>query len=134
MSKKKSPLIKTGKRKCAIARVKLVDGGNGKVTINGKDVSAYFGPQVAIKDKLQKPFEITGNLAKYDVVAKITGGGRIGQADALMYGIAKVLANLNPTNRASLKAVGLLSRDARVKESKKYGHKKARKSFQFSKR
>ncbi len=133
-TKKKSPLIKTGKRKCAIARVKLIDGGKGQVTINNKDLSAYFGPQVSIQDKLKKPFELTGTINKYDIVAKIVGGGRIGQADALMYAIAKVLASLSPTNRTTLKAAGLLTRDDRIKESKKYGRKKARKRFQFSKR
>jgi len=134
MSKKtKTPTIKTGKRKCAIARVKLVEG-NGKITINGKDVLAYFGVQEAISDKLKKPFELSGTIGKYDVIATIKGGGRIGQADALMYGIAKILAGMNAANRTNLKAAGLMTRDARIKESKKYGRKKARKRFQFSKR
>ncbi len=134
MSKKtKSPTMKTGKRKCAIARVKLVEG-NGKVTINNKDVSAYFGPQESIQDKLRRPFELTGTIGKFDVVATIKGGGRIGQADALMYGIAKILAVMSTTNRSNLKAGELITRDSRIKESKKYGRKKARKRFQFSKR
>ncbi len=135
MSKKKtaSPTTKTGKRKCAIARVRLVDG-NGKITINGKDILAYFGPQESIKDKLKRPFELTGTIGKYDVIASIKGGGRIGQADALMYGIAKILAGVSTTNRANLKAADLMTRDCRIKESKKYGRKKARKRFQFSKR
>ena len=133
MSKKKLALGKTGKRKCAIARVKLVDG-TGKITVNGKDVLAYFGIQEAIADKLRKPFELTGTIGKFDAVATISGGGRIGQADALMYAIAKVLAVASATNRTNLKAAGLMTRDPRIKESKKYGRKKARKRFQFSKR
>ncbi len=133
MSKKKLALGKTGKRKCAIARVKLVDG-TGKITVNGKDVLAYFGIQEAIADKLRKPFELTGTIGKFDAIATISGGGRIGQADALMYAIAKVLAVASATNRTNLKAAGLMTRDPRIKESKKYGRKKARKRFQFSKR
>ncbi len=133
MSKKKLAIGKTGKRKCAIARVKLLDG-TGKITVNNKDVLAYFGVQEAIADKLRKPFELTGNVGKFDVVARVSGGGRIGQADAVMYAIAKVLAASSATNRANLKAANLMTRDPRIKESKKYGRKKARKRFQFSKR
>jgi len=133
MSRKKTPLLKTGKRKCAIARVKLIPG-SGEITINGKKKDDYFGTRIDFAEKFKKPFELTGNIGKFDVIANIRGGGSVGQAEALMYGIAKILAGMSASNKANLKAAGLLSRDSRIKERKKYGRKKARKRFQFSKR
>lgn len=124
---------KTGKRKCAIARVVLKEG-KGKISVNGKDAKEFFPNRLLIIKKLITPFEITGTLEQYDVVASVSGGGVLGQAEAVMYGIAKTLSEMKATNRASLKAAGLLVRDSRVKERKKYGRKKARKRFQFSKR
>lgn len=133
MTKKKGPQIKTGKRKCAIARITLTEG-TGNITVNGKSAADYFGARLSLHQKIASPLETTGLLGKYDVKATIIGGGKVGQAEALMYGIAKTLAGQNAANKTALKAVGLLTRDSRVKERKKYGLKKARKAFQFSKR
>jgi small subunit ribosomal protein S9 len=124
---------KTGKRKCAIARVSLKEG-KGEITVNGKKARDYFPNRVLIHKKLQLPFEITGSLEHFDVFVQVAGGGVLGQAEAVMYGIAKVLSEIKPANRATLKSAGLLVRDSRIKERKKYGRKKARKRFQFSKR
>jgi len=132
-TKKQSGLRSTGKRKRAIARVSLKEG-TGKVTINGKELKAYLGARISYEKKLNAPFEITGTIGAYDVVVNVQGGGIAGQAEAIMYGIAKALASKTATNRNSLKAAGLLTRDSRIKEMKKYGQKKARKKFQFSKR
>ena len=134
MAKIKDAKILTGKRKRAIARIILKPSGTGKITVNNKNVEDYFVNRPILYKKLKAPFEVTGSIDQYDVTANIQGGGVLGQVEALMYGIAKALAGLNKTNRASLKAAGLLSRDSRIKERKKYGRKKARKSFQFSKR
>lgn len=131
--KSKDNASQTGKRKCAIARVRL-QRGDGKMIINGKPSDEYLGKNFAVRKKLQIPFEVTGTINKFDVTVRVRGGGKVGQANAIMYGIAKILAMQEPKNRTSLKAVGLITRDARIKERKKYGRKKARKRFQFSKR
>lgn len=127
-------IIVTGKRKNAIARVVLQPATDGAVTVNGKKTLDYFGHCEAMSKKLVKPFQILGLENQYNVIANVRGGGIVGQADAVMYAIAKALSMMSDKNRQSLKSIGLLSRDSRIKERKKYGRKKARKKFQFSKR
>jgi small subunit ribosomal protein S9 len=122
----------TGKRKRAIARVILKPGG-GTYTINGKELDAYF-PRVTLQKHARLPLETTGNETRMDVVAKIHGGGVSAQATALRHGIARALVEADPNLRGELKRHGFLTRDARVKERKKAGLKKARKRPQFSKR
>jgi small subunit ribosomal protein S9 len=131
--KKKDGLKQTGKRKRAIARVSIKPG-SGKISVNGIESKDYFRARRLLHDKITRPFEISGTLGQYDVTVSIKGGGKVGQADAVTHGIARALAQINKTNRTSIKAAGLLTRDSRIKESKKYGRKKARKRFQFSKR
>ncbi|NQY79244.1 MAG: 30S ribosomal protein S9 [Candidatus Caenarcaniphilales bacterium] len=131
--KGKLDLSNTGKRKRAIARAVLVPG-TGKITINGKTLEDYLGNRKLLQKRVAAPFEACGIKDSYDVVVKVTGGGPVGQSEAIMYAIAKSLASLNEGNKKTLKAAELLTRDARIKESKKYGRKKARKRFQFSKR
>ena len=123
----------TGRRKSSIARVRLLNG-NGKITINGKDMDEYFGVDT-LKVIVKQPLVATNTLDKYDVVAKVTGGGISGQAGAVRHGISRALLEANSTEyRPTLKAAGFLTRDSRTKERKKYGLKKARKAPQFSKR
>jgi small subunit ribosomal protein S9 len=122
----------TGRRKTAVARVRLL-AGDGRITVNGRDVEEYFTRQ-AYRAAVRAPLELLGAANRYDVVAKIEGGGPTGQADALRHGIARALAEESQEARGELKAAGLLTRDARAVERKKYGLKKARKRPQFSKR
>ena len=123
----------TGRRKSSIARVRVVDG-SGKITINGKDMEEYFGVDT-LKVIVKQPLVATNTLDKYDVVAKVTGGGISGQAGAVRHGISRALLEANSTEyRPTLKAAGFLTRDSRMKERKKYGLKKARRAPQFSKR
>lgn len=123
----------TGKRKCSIARV-WVKPGKGKFTVNNKDIKKYFAGENAVSIT-KIPFTATDTVNKYDVFCTVKGGGISGQVDALKHGISKALALHNPeAYRAILRKAGLLTRDSRIVERKKYGHKKARKSFQFSKR
>ncbi len=122
----------TGRRKTSVARVRLVPG-DGTITVNGRDFEEYF-PRRAYRAAVRAPLELLGAAGRYDVVAKIEGGGPTGQADALRHGIARALAEESPEARGELKAAGLLTRDARAVERKKYGLKKARKRPQFSKR
>jgi small subunit ribosomal protein S9 len=122
----------TGRRKTAVARVRLLPG-DGKITVNGRDFEEYFTRQ-AYRAAVRAPLELLGAASRYDVVAKIQGGGPTGQADALRHGIARALAEESPEARGELKIAGLLTRDARAVERKKYGLKKARKRPQFSKR
>ncbi len=122
----------TGRRKTATARVRLVPG-DGKVIINNKDVEEYFNRKSLIRD-LKSPLEITNSLASLDVHVKVEGGGMSGQAGAVRHGIARALLDIDQDFRKSLKKAGHLTRDPRMKERKKYGRKKARKSPQFSKR
>ena len=130
---KKAQFIATGRRKKSIARVRLLNG-TGKITVNGKDLNEYFGVET-LKVIVKQPLVATNTLDKYDVVAKVTGGGISGQAGAVRHGISKALLEANGTEyRPTLKAAGFLTRDARTKERKKYGLKKARKAPQFSKR
>ena len=122
----------TGRRKKAIARVRIIEG-NGKITINGKDLDEYFGKET-LKVIVKQPLAATNTLAKYDVIASVNGGGSTGQAGAIRHGIARALNEANSEFRPALKSNGYLTRDPRMKERKKYGLKKARKAPQFSKR
>ena len=122
----------TGRRKKAIARVRLIEG-NGKITINSKDLDEYFGKET-LKVIVKQPLAATNTLAKYDVIASVNGGGSTGQAGAIRHGIARALNEANSEFRPALKSNGYLTRDPRMKERKKYGLKKARKAPQFSKR
>ena len=124
--------IGPGRRKSAIARVRLIPG-TGKITINKKDLDEYL-PMEILKNEVKRPFVVSGNEGKYDVIALVNGGGTTGQAGALRHGISRALCAADPENRPSLKAAGFLTRDPRMKERKKYGLKKARRASQFSKR
>lgn len=135
MAKTKSQKVTyygTGRRKCSIARVRLVEG-TGNITINGQNIDEYFGAET-LKVILKQPLVATNTLEKFDVIAKVTGGGFTGQAGAIRHGIARALLEANAEFRPTLKANGYLTRDPRMKERKKYGLKKARKAPQFSKR
>ena len=127
------PLVQsTGRRKQAIARVRIRPG-SGKIVVNGKPIEEYF-PSETYRMVLSEPLATTSTNEVYDVDATIVGGGIAGQAGALRLGIARGLVELDPEVRITLKRAGLLTRDAREKESKKYGLKKARKAPQYSKR
>ncbi len=122
----------TGRRKSSIARVRLVEG-NGKITINKKDIDEYFGLET-LKVIVRQPLTVTNTLSKFDVICTVKGGGFTGQAGAIRHGIARALNEANLEYRPALKQNGFLTRDPRMKERKKYGLKKARKAPQFSKR
>ena len=122
----------TGRRKSSIARARLVEG-KGNITINGKDINEYFGEET-LRVIVKLPLTVTNTLTKYDVIAKVQGGGFSGQAGAVRHGIARALNEANEEYRPVLKSNGFLTRDPRMKERKKYGLKKARKAPQFSKR
>ncbi len=122
----------TGRRKSSIARVYLVPG-NGKITINKKDMDQYFGLET-LKIIVRQPLEATNTTDKYDVLVNVHGGGFTGQAGAIRHGIARALLNVDADFRPTLKKAGFLTRDPRMKERKKYGLKKARRAPQFSKR
>ena len=122
----------TGKRKNAIARV-WIRPGNGKLTVNGRDGGVYFARPV-LRMIIGQPFLMVERLGQYDIVATVTGGGLSGQAGALRHGISRALTFFEPGLRTVLKQGGFLTRDSRVVERKKYGRRKARRSFQFSKR
>jgi len=121
-----------GRRKAAVTRV-FVTKGEGKITINDKDYKTYF-PLVYLQNQVERPMKTVDLTDKYDVKINATGGGVKGQAEAAMLGIARILLEINFEFRPALKAAGLLKRDPRSVERKKFGHKKARKSYQFSKR
>lgn len=122
----------TGKRKSSIARVSIIPG-TGKITINKKDINDLYTLET-LKAIIMKPFTVADMMEKYDVVADVHGGGFSSQAGAVAHGIAKALATTDADVRLTLKRNGLLTRDSRVKERRKYGLKKARKAPQFSKR
>jgi len=122
----------TGKRKDAIARV-WIKPGSGKVVVNGKEMNAYFARPV-LQMILRQPFQVAGVEDQFDVNATVKGGGLSGQAGAVKHGISKALQLYEPALRGALKSAGFLTRDSRVVERKKYGKRKARRSFQFSKR
>lgn len=124
--------ISTGRRKDAVARVRLVSG-TGKITINGRDIDDYFNLET-LKLIVRQPLVLTDTNDKYDVIANVYGGGYTGQTGAIRHGIARALVKENEIYKAELKKAGFLSRDSRMKERKKYGLKKARKAPQFSKR
>jgi len=122
----------TGKRKNAIARV-WIKPGPGKIVVNGRDVDTYFARPV-LRMVINQPFAVTEREGQYDIFCTVKGGGLSGQAGALRHGISKALTLYEPLLRGALKAEGFLTRDSRVVERKKYGRRKARRSFQFSKR
>ena len=122
----------TGKRKTSVAKVKLVPG-KGKITVNGKDVNEYLPYETLVMD-LTQPLDITNTREIFDVVVEVRGGGFSGQTGAIRLGIARALMLANSADRPVLKANGMVTRDARIKERKKYGLKKARRAPQFSKR
>jgi len=121
-----------GRRKEAVTRV-FLSKGDGKITINDRDYKVYF-PLVYLQNQVERPLKTVDVTGKFDVKINAAGGGVKGQAEAAMLGIARVLLEINPDFRPALKAAGLLKRDPRSVERKKFGHKKARRSFQFSKR
>ena len=122
----------TGRRKSSIARVRLVPG-EGKVIINNRELSAYFGLKT-LELIIKQPLVLTENIGKYDVIANVTGGGISGQAGAIRHGISRALLKVDMEYRPALKKAGFLTRDPREKERRKYGLKKARKASQYSKR
>lgn len=122
----------TGKRKDAVARVWIAPG-TGEVTINDRPVERYLG-RLVLRRLIHQPFEVTETMGRFDVIAKCKGGGISGQAGAIRHGISKALLEANPDLRPTLRKLGFLTRDPRVKERKKYGRKRARRGFQFSKR
>ena len=127
------PLVQaTGRRKASVARVRLVDG-SGQVTLNGRPLEDYF-PTMATRLRVMEPLQITQTQGRYDVLATLEGGGQTGQADALRLGIARALIVLDEELRPVLKKAGLLTRDARVVDRKKYGLRKARRAPQYTKR
>ena len=124
--------IATGRRKNAIARVRMIPG-NGKIEVNGKDLLEHFRRET-LKMDIEQPLEVTENLDKFDFVITVEGGGLTGQAGAVRLGIARALVQYSEDHRPILRKAGFLTRDPREKERKKYGLAKARKRYQFSKR
>jgi small subunit ribosomal protein S9 len=122
----------TGKRKTSIARI-FMRPGNGKITVNDKDVGEYFSRETA-KMVIYQPLELTKTLDKFDILVNVAGGGITGQAGAVKHGISKALLEYDPECRQVLKRAGFITRDSRIKERKKYGQRGARARFQFSKR
>jgi len=123
----------TGRRKTASARVRLVPG-TGVVAVNGRPLADYIGGRAGFDKKILVPFQAADAMGRFDVVVSVRGGGIAGQVDAIRHGISRALAEAAPQNRPVLRTGGYLTRDSRVKERKKYGRKRARKRFQFSKR
>ncbi len=124
--------IYVGRRKTAVARV-VLRNGSGVITVNGQEFEKFF-PQLLSREDILLPFKATETEGQFDVKVNVTGGGTTGQAQSVRLGIARALIDLNPDYRPALKAQGLLTRDPRMVERKKYGQPKARKRFQFSKR
>ena len=122
----------TGRRKHSVARVRVYNG-TGKITINGRDIDDYFGFET-LKLIVRQPMTLTDTLGKFDIVCTVAGGGVTGQAGAIRHGLSRALLVFNPELRPTLKAAGMLTRDPRMKERKKYGLKAARRAPQFSKR
>ena len=133
MSTTANEFYATGKRKTSVARVHLRPG-TGDMRLNDKSVDEYFGGHEALKLLIRQPFTVTETLEKFDVTAHLHGGGVSAQAGALRHGIARALCVVDLELRKRLKKAGFLTRDARIKERKKYGQKGARRRFQFSKR
>ncbi|MGB4593812.1 MAG: 30S ribosomal protein S9 [Coriobacteriia bacterium] len=132
MAENKAVYWGTGRRKTSVARVRLIPG-TGQWTINGREFDAFFG-RAGLKGFVEQPFKVTETMGRFDVIANLHGGGVSGQAGALRHGIARALLEAGDDYRAELKRAGLLRRDPRMVERKKYGLKKARKRPQFSKR
>ena len=122
----------TGRRKESVARVRVVPG-SGRFIVNGREAEEYFGNRPSLRALIQRPLQVTG-AAGFDVVARVQGGGISGQAGAVAHGLGRCLALIDPQWRPALRAAGLLTRDPRMKERRKYGLKKARKAPQYSKR
>ncbi len=131
--KKKVQYWGTGRRKKAIARVRLIPGGEGNIVINKRSIDDYFGLET-LKFIVRQPLNLTGTLDKFDVAVNVRGGGPTGQAGAIRHGISRALVIADAEYRPALKAAGFMTRDPRMKERKKYGLHKARKAPQFSKR
>jgi len=123
----------TGRRKTSVARVRLIPGGKGNITVNGKDADEYFTIDT-LRVMIRQPLALVDMADKFDVIVKVNGGGFTGQAGAVRHGIARALQLVDPELRAPLKKAGMLTRDPRMKERKKYGLKGARRAPQFSKR
>jgi small subunit ribosomal protein S9 len=123
---------KIGRRKTAVARI-YVSKGKGNITINKKDVNTYF-PTATLQYKVNQPLELTNNEKNFDIKVSVFGGGMTGQAEAVRLALSRAMCELDEENRSILKPEGLLTRDPRMVERKKFGQKKARKKFQFSKR
>ena len=133
MAKKETTVfLGTGRRKSSIARVRIMPG-KGNLTVNEKSLEEYL-PTEVLRNLVKMPLDVTGTNGKYDMIAKVEGGGLSGQAGAIRHGLARALVNANEENKAALKSAGFLTRDPRMKERKKPGLKKARKAPQFSKR
>ena len=131
--KKKVQYWGTGRRKKAIARVRVIPGGEGNIVINKRSIDDYFGLET-LKFIVRQPLNLTGTLDKFDVAVNVRGGGPTGQAGAIRHGISRALVIADAEYRPALKAAGFMTRDPRMKERKKYGLHKARKAPQFSKR
>ena len=127
------PIISTGRRKSAVAQVKLLEG-TGQFFINGKQANEYMQEDALHVGKIEAPLKLLKLQQKYDIVVKVEGGGLVGQSEAIRLGLSRALSTAITSSRTSLKEKGFLTRDARCKERKKYGLKKARKAPQFSKR
>ena len=123
----------TGRRKTSTARV-FLRPGKGRLVVNNEPWNKHFGERPLIEQQIKQPLKETHTLTKYDILVTVKGGGAIGQAGAIRHGIARALLQANPAYRFALKKAGLLTRDPRMKERKKYGQKGARKRFQYSKR
>ena len=133
LKSKKIQFFGTGRRKSAVARVRLIPNGNGTITINKRSIDEYFDLET-LKLIVRQPLELTNTTTKYDILVNVTGGGYAGQAGAICHGISRALITAEENLRPELKKAGFLTRDSRTKERKKYGLKKARKAPQFSKR
>lgn len=127
-----SLLNATGKRKCSIARIRMKPG-KGDIVVNNRPLSEYFGTEI-LRQIVKQPLILTNNAEKFDAIVNVCGGGISGQAGAIKHGLTRALLLHDPELRGSLKKAGFITRDSRIKERKKYGRKKARKRFQFSKR
>jgi small subunit ribosomal protein S9 len=127
-----APNSGTGRRKTAVARVRLL-AGEGEIVVNGRSLVEHFGAAVDEND-VRMPFKVTSTDGRYNAIIKVEGGGVTGQAGAIRHGIARALLELDPDHRLSLRQAGLLTRDPRMKERKKYGLKRARKAPQYTKR
>ncbi|HHI96943.1 MAG TPA: 30S ribosomal protein S9 [Thermodesulfatator atlanticus] len=133
MAETKNRFYATGKRKTAIARVWIMPG-SGQYRVNDRDFDEYFADTIVARHVVEQPFNVTGTLGKFDIICTVKGGGKSAQAEAIRHGVARALVIYNEELRPSLKKAGFLTRDARVKERKKYGLRGARRGQQYSKR